>query len=127
MESITKKKGRKLKRKFNTQWRENIFILCQKLFGSVISLIGTGIDNISVCKEYNIKHHYRLLPNRSQNIRNLMIKEKNSIEELTNTIRSVQACLQKNMLKLKYVQKLVYLIAEKLAEKGKPLVDGELI
>ena len=60
----------------------------------------------------------------SQNIRHLMKKTK--IEELTKAIRS-QASLQKHVVNTGTCTKVSYLIAKKLAKKGKPLVDGELI
>ena len=54
-------------------------------------------------------------------------KRKMKIEELTKTIRSQQASLQKHVVKTVTCTKVSYLIAEKLAKKGKLLVDGELI
>ena len=54
MESITKKrKIAEEKRKFNIQWTEKYFV--SELFGNIICLI---CNKISVCKLYNIKHHY---------------------------------------------------------------------
>ena len=49
------------------------------------------------------------------------------IEELTKAIRSQKASLQKHVVKTGTCTKVSYLIAEKLAKKGKLLVDGELI
>ena len=46
---------------------------------------------------------------------------------MTNAIRSQHASLQKHVVKIGTWTKVSYLIAEKLAKKGKPLVDGELI
>ena len=46
---------------------------------------------------------------------------------MTKAIRSQQASLQKHVVKTGTCTKVSYLIAEKLAKKGKPLVDGELI
>ena len=61
----------------------------------------------------------------SQNIKKLM-KKKNKIEELTKRIRSQQASLQKHIVTTKTCTKVSYLIAEKLAKKGRPFVDGKL-
>ena len=49
------------------------------------------------------------------------------IEELTKAIRSQRASLQKHVVKTGTCTKVSYLIGEKLAKKGKPPVDGELI
>ena len=46
---------------------------------------------------------------------------------MTKASRSQQASLQKHVVKTGTCTKVSYLIAEKLAKKGKPLVDGELI
>ena len=49
------------------------------------------------------------------------------IKELKDVINSHQASLSKHIVKSGTGTKVSYLIAEKLAKKGKPLVDGELI
>ncbi|XP_077966599.1 general transcription factor II-I repeat domain-containing protein 2-like [Styela clava] len=54
-------------------------------------------------------------------------RRKTKIEELTKAISSQQANLQKHIVKSGTCTKVSYLIAEKLAKKGKPLIDGELI
>ena len=54
-------------------------------------------------------------------------KRKTKIEELTKAIRSQQASLQNHVVKTETCSKVSHLIAEKLAKKGKLLVDGELI
>ena len=54
-------------------------------------------------------------------------RRKTKIEELTKAIRSQQASLQKRVVKTGTCAKASYFIAEKLAKKGKSLVDGELI
>ena len=46
---------------------------------------------------------------------------------MTKAIRSQHASLQKHVAKTGTCTKVSYLIAEKLAKKGKPFVDGELI
>ena len=46
---------------------------------------------------------------------------------MTKAIRSQQASLQKHVVKTGTCTKVGYLVAEKLAKKGKPLVDGELM
>ena len=46
---------------------------------------------------------------------------------MTKAIRSQQASLRKHVVKTGTCTKVSYLKAEKLAKKGKPLVDGELI
>ena len=46
---------------------------------------------------------------------------------MTKASRSQQASLQKHVVITGTCTKVSYLIAEKLAKKGKPLVDGELI
>ena len=122
MESITKK--RKIadeKRKFNIQWTEKYFL--PELFGNIICLICN--DKISVCKEYNIKRHALKHETEYQTFNEE--RRKTKIEELTKAIRSQQASLQKHVVKTGTCTKVSYLIAEKLAKKGKPLVDGELI
>ena len=64
----------------------------------------------------------------SQNIRIYSEeRRKTKIEELTKAIMSLRASLQKHVVKTRTCTKVSYLIAEKLAKKGKPLVDGELI
>ena len=73
----------------------------------------------------NIISNVIMVRNMSQNIRRLRRKMK--VEELTKAIRSQQASLQKHVVKTEICTKVSYLIAEKLAKKGKPLVDGELI
>ena len=47
--------------------------------------------------------------------------------QLTKAIRSQQASLQKHVVKTGTCTKVSYPITEKLAKKGKPLVDGGLI
>ena len=81
---------------------------------------------ISVCKEYNIKHHYAS-KHESEYQRFNEERRKTRIEELTKAIRSQQASLEKHAVKTGTCTKVSYLIAEKLAKKGKSLVDGELI
>ena len=123
MESITKKrKIAEEKRKFNIQWTKKYFV--SELFGNIICLIYK--DKISVCKEYNIKRHY---PSKHESEYQTFNEErrKTKIEELTKAIRSQQASLQKHAVKTGTCTKVGYLTAEKLAKKGKPLVDGELI
>ena len=95
-----------------------------KLFGNVMCLICN--DNISVCKECNIKRHYASKQESEYQTFNEE-RRKTKIEELTKAIRSQQASLQKHVVKTGTCTKVSYLIAEKLAKKGKPLVDGELI
>ena len=46
---------------------------------------------------------------------------------MTKAVRSQQASLQKHVVKTGTCTKVSYLVAEKLAKKGKLLVDGELI
>ena len=46
---------------------------------------------------------------------------------MTEAIRSQQTSLQKHVVKSGTCTKVSYLITEKLAKKGKPLVDRELI
>ena len=123
MESITnKRKITEEKRKFNIQWTEKDFV--SELFGCIICLICN--DKISVCKEYIIKRH---CASKHESEYHTFNKErrKTKIEELTKAIRSKQASLQKHVVKTGTCTKVSYLIAEKLAKKGKPLVDGELI
>ncbi|XP_066945264.1 general transcription factor II-I repeat domain-containing protein 2A-like [Macrobrachium rosenbergii] len=123
MESITKKwKIAEEKRKFNIQWTEKYFV--SVLFGNIICLLCN--DKISVCKEYNIKRHYASKHESEYQTFNEE-RRKTKIEELTKAIRSQQASLQKHVVKTGTCTKVSYLIAEKLAKKGKPLVDGELI
>ena len=95
-----------------------------ELFGITICLICN--DKISVCKEYNIKCHYASKHESEYQIFNEE-RRKTKIEELMKAIRSQQASLQKRVVKTGKCTKVSYLIAEKLAKKGKPLVDGELI
>ena len=78
-----------------------------------------------MCKEYNIKRHYASKHESEYQTFNEE-RRKTKIEELTKAIRT-QASLQKHVVKTGTCTKVSYLIAEKLAEKGKPLVDGELI
>ena len=121
-ESITKKrKIAEEKRKLNIQWTEKYFV--SELFGNIICL--TCNDKISVSKEYNNKRHYAL--KHESEYRTFNEERKTKIEELTKAIRSQQASLQKHVVKTGTCTKVSYLIAEKLAKKGKPLVDGELI
>ena len=82
-------------------------------------------DKISVCKEYNIKRYYASKHESEYRTFNEE-RRKTKIEELTKAIRSQQASLQKHVVKTGTCTKVSYLIAEKLAKKGKPLVDGEL-
>ena len=49
------------------------------------------------------------------------------VKELTKAIRSQPASLQKHVAKTGTCTKVSYLIAEKLAKKVKPLLDGKLI
>ena len=122
-ESITKKrKIAEEKRKFNIQWTEKYFV--SKLFGNTICIICN--DKISVCKEYNIKPHYASKHESEYRTFNEE-RRKTKIEELTKAIRSQQASFQKHVVKTGTCTNVSYLIAEKLAKKGKPLVDGELI
>uniref|UniRef100_UPI0019396E1D general transcription factor II-I repeat domain-containing protein 2-like n=1 Tax=Styela clava TaxID=7725 RepID=UPI0019396E1D len=95
------------KRKFNIQWTEKYFVT--ELFGNITCLICN--DKISVCKEYNVRRHY-VSKHESEYQTFNEERRKTKIEELTKAISSQQANL---------------LIAEKLAKKGKPLIDGELI
>ena len=113
------------KRKFNIQWMEKYFV--SELFGNIICLVCN--DKISVLAyARNTISNVIMLRNMSQNIRRLMKKEeKTKIVELTKAIRSQQASLQKHVVKTGTCTKISYLIAEKLAKKGKPLADGELI
>ena len=123
MESSTKiRKIAEEKRKFNIQWKEKYFV--SELFGNMICLICN--DKISVCKEYNIKRHYTSKYESEYQTFNEK-RRKTKIEELTKAIRSKQASLQKHVVKTVACTKVGYLRAEKLAKKGKPLVDGELI
>ena len=95
-----------------------------ELFGCIICLICN--DKISVCKEYIIKRHCASKHESEYQTFNEE-RRKTKIEELTKAIRSQQASLQKHVVKTGTCTKVSYLIAEKLAKKGKPLVDGELI
>ena len=95
-----------------------------QLFGNIICLICN--DKISVCKEYNIKRDHASTHELEYQRFNKE-RRKTKIEELTKAIRSQQASLQKHLVKTGTCAKVSYLIAEKLAKKGKPLVDGELI
>ena len=95
-----------------------------ELFGNIIYLICN--DKISVCKEYNIKHHYASKHESKYQTFNEE-RRKTKIEELTKAIMSQQASLQKHVVKTGTCTKVSYLIAKKLAKKGKPLVDRELI
>ena len=95
-----------------------------ELFGNIICLICN--DKTIVCKEYNIKRHYASKHESEYQTFNEE-RRKTKIEELTKAIRSQQASLQKHVVKTGTCTKVSYLIAEKLAKKGKPLVDGELI
>ena len=83
-------------------------------------------DKISVYKKYNIKRHYALKHESEYQTFN-QERRKTKIEELTKAIRSQQASLQKHVIKTGTCTKVSYLTAEKLAKKGKSLVDGELI
>ena len=94
-----------------------------ELFGNIICLICN--DKISVYKEYNIKCHYA--SKHESEYQTFNEERKTKIEESTKAIRSQQASLQKHVVKTGTPTKVSYLIAEKLAKKGKPLVDGELI
>ena len=87
-----------------------------ELFGNITCLI--CYDKISVCKEYNIRRHYVSKHKSEYQTHN---------EELTKAISSQQASLQKHLVKTGKCTKVSYLIAEKLAKKGKPFVDGELV
>ena len=95
-----------------------------ELFGNIICLVCN--HKISVCKKYNIKRHY-VSKHESEYQTFNEERRKTKIEELTKAIRSQQASLQKHVAKIETCTKVSYLIAEKLAKKGKPLVDGELI
>ena len=97
--------------------------MCE-LFGYIICLICN--DKISVCKEYIIKYHCASKHESEYQTFNEE-RRKTKIEESTKAIRSQQASLQKHVVKTGTCTKVSYLIAEKLAKKGKPLVDGELI
>ena len=95
-----------------------------QLLGNIICLICN--DKISICKEYNIKRHY--VSKRESEYQTFNEeRRKTKIEELTKAIRSQQSSLQKHVVKTGTCTKVSYLIAEKLAKKGKLLVDGELI
>ena len=122
MKSITKKrKIAEKKKKFNIQWTEKYFV--SKLFGNIICLICN--DKISVCKEYNIKRHYASKHESEYQTFNKE-RRKTKIEELTKAIRSQQASLHKHVVNTGTCTKVSYLIAEKLAKKGKLLVDEDL-
>ena len=82
-------------------------------------------DKISICKECNIKHHYASKYESEYQTFNEE-RRKTKSEELTKAIRSQQASLHKHVVKTGTCTKVSYLIAEKLAKKGKPLVDGDL-
>ena len=73
----------------------------------------------------NIKRHYASKHEPEYQTFNEE-KRKTKIEEFTKAIRS-QASHQKHVVKTGTCTKVSYVIAEKLAKKGKPLVDGELI
>ena len=121
----SKSKKRKIaeeKRKFNIQWTEKYFVT--ELCGNVICLICN--NKIAVCKEYNINRHY--VSKHESEYKNLSEEERKSkIEELTKSIRSQQSSLKKHLVKTDSCTRVSYHIAETLAKKGKPLVDGEII
>ena len=77
-----------------------------ELFGIIICLICN--DQISVCKEYNIKRHYASKQESEYQTFNEE-RRKMKIKELTKAIRSQQASLKSMLLKLEHVQKLVTL------------------
>ena len=95
-----------------------------ELFGNTICPICN--DKISSCKEYNIKCHFAS-KHESEYQTFSEERRKTKTEELTKTIMSLRASLQKHVFKTGTCTKVSYLVAEKLAKKGKPLVDGELI
>ena len=94
-----------------------------ELFGNLTCLICN--DKISVCKEYNIRRHY--VSKHESEYQTYDKERKPKIKELTKAISSQHASLQKHVVKTETCTKVTYLIAEKLAKKEKPFVDGELI
>lgn len=107
---------------FKSSWTENYFVAEHK--GNVICVICQ--ETIAVMKEYNIKRHYTS-------------KHAAKYDELCGQIRSERVKLlkhncfgQQSMFKTFHqtnedATRISFLIAEEIAKRGKPFLDGEFV
>lgn len=110
------------KRAFNENWTEKYFFIEQN--SKALCLICR--DFVPVFKDYNLKRHYSQ-KHATKYDAYLGICRKDKITELKKGLSSEQNFFKKTATQNSNIVKASYVVANLIAKKSKPFIDGEFI